>query len=57
MKGFGSVYFHLKYGQIINLRDVLYVSGLKKNLIPIFSMEDNSFKVTFINGNILAWQG
>lgn len=30
MKGFGFVSFHLDYGEIVHLHDVMYVLGLKK---------------------------
>jgi hypothetical protein len=37
------------------MKDVLYVSGLKKNLLSISSLEKKGFRVTFIDGEVLMW--
>jgi len=55
VKGFGFVTFHLDYGEIVLLHDVMYVPGLKKNLVSIFSLEDKGMRVTFIRGKVLSW--
>ena len=38
----------------MKLRDVLYVSGLKKNLVPISTIEDRGFWVVFRDGHLLV---
>eukprot|EP00253_Pinus_taeda_P001802 PITA_01802 len=52
MKGIGTVTLHLNYGQTIHLQEVLYVPDLKKNLVSISVMEDQGFKVEFIDGKV-----
>lgn len=54
IKGSSSVSFHLYYGQIIHLHDVLHVLGLKGNILSIYSLEDKGMKVSFINGMVLT---
>jgi hypothetical protein len=34
---------------------VLYVPGLKKNLLSISTMEDIGYVVEFLGGQVLAW--
>lgn len=55
IKGTGFVSFHLDFDQTIHLEEVLNVSGLKKNLVSISTLEDKGFKVAFINGKVRAW--
>jgi hypothetical protein len=37
------------------MSEVLYVPGLKKNLLSISSMEDRGYAVAFVDGQVLAW--
>ena len=37
------------------LRDVLYVPGLKKNLISISTIEDRGYEVLFRDGHVLLY--
>jgi hypothetical protein len=37
------------------MSEVLYVLGLKKNLLSISSMEDRGYAVAFVDGKVLAW--
>lgn len=55
VKGFGSVKFHLDYGETVLLHDVMYVPRLKKNLISIFVLEDKGLRVAFIREKVLTW--
>ena len=34
---------------------MLYVPGMKRNLVSIFALEDKGYRVTFADGNVLAW--
>lgn len=54
VKRFGSTSFHSNSSQTIHLHGVLYVSGLKKNLVSSSIMEDKGHKVTFIDGKVLV---
>ena len=55
IKGVGEVSYKLKSGKILKMKDVLYVPGLKKNLLSISGLEKKGFKVTFVDGQILIW--
>ena len=54
VKGFGSVKFHLDYGESILFHDVVYVLGLKKNLVSIATLEDKGMRFSFIRGNVIT---
>ena len=53
VKGEGIVSFQLVLGGSFDAQDVLYVPGLKKNLLSILVMEDKGFVVTFQRGHVL----
>jgi len=55
VKGFGFVKFHLDSRESILLHDVMYIPGLKKNLVSIYVMEDKGMRVAFIKGKVLTW--
>eukprot|EP00253_Pinus_taeda_P030163 PITA_30163 len=56
VKGIGNVTLQLNWGNTIHLQDVLYVPDLKKNLVPISTMEDKGYKVAFIDGMVRVWK-
>ena len=37
------------------MKDVIYVPGLKKNLISIFALDAKRIRVAFIDGQVLMW--
>ena len=37
------------------LRDVLYVPGLKKNLVSVSMIEDQGLGVSFLDGHVLIF--
>ena len=37
------------------MKDVLYVTGLKKNLLSISGLEKKGFRVVFVDGQVLMW--
>lgn len=55
MKGVGSTSFQLDSGVILHINDILFVSGLKKNLLSIFALEDKGHRVAFVDGQVLVW--
>jgi hypothetical protein len=55
VKGVGTSTFQLDSDMQLQLREVLYVPGMKRNLISISSLEDKGYKVTFSEGRVLAW--
>jgi len=39
----------------MRMKEVLYVPGLKKNLLPISTLEEKGFRVAFMDGHVLMW--
>ena len=37
------------------MKDVLYVPGLKKNILSISSLDKKGFRVAFVYGEVLRW--
>ena len=37
------------------MKDVLYVPGLKKNLLSISGLEKKGFRLAFVDGQVLMW--
>ena len=37
------------------MKDVLFVPGLKKNLLSIFALDAKGMRVVFIDGQVLKW--
>jgi hypothetical protein len=52
-KGVGVIQFERESGKPLYLGDVLYVSGLKKNLVSISMLEDLGYEVFFRKGKVL----
>ena len=48
--GLGTVTFQRKLGSPLTLRDVMYVLGLKKNLVSVAMLEDRGYDVIFSKG-------
>jgi hypothetical protein len=55
MKGVGTSTFQLDSDIPLQLSEVLYVPGMKRNLIFVSALEDKRYKVTFSEGKVLAW--
>ena len=55
IKGMGESYYKLDSGNSINMNEVLFVLGLKKNLLSISSLDKKGFRVAFVNGEVLMW--
>ena len=51
--GRGTVSFERDHGKSMKLRDVLYVHGLKKNLVSVSTIEDRGFWLVFRYGHVL----
>jgi hypothetical protein len=39
----------------LQLSEVIYVPGMKRNLLSISALEDKGYKVTFSEGKVLSW--
>jgi hypothetical protein len=55
LKGVGLISFHLDSGVILHFKDVLFVSGLTKNLISIGVLEDKGHIIVFMDKKVLLW--
>ena len=53
IKGVGSTSFQLDSRIVLHIEEILFVPGLKKNLLSILDLEDKGFKVTFMEGKSL----
>jgi hypothetical protein len=55
IKGYGSASFQLQSGNIFHIDEILYVPGLKKNLISVAVLESKGYSIAFIRGKALMW--
>ena len=39
----------------MKMKEVLYLLGLKKNLISILELDNKGYRVSFIDGRVLIW--
>jgi hypothetical protein len=46
---FGTIPFQFEFGNSLDFDDVLFVPGLKKNLLLVLVMEDKGFAIEFKN--------
>ena len=49
IKGIGEASYKLDYGTPMKMKEVLYVPGLKKNLLYISSLDKKVYRVAFID--------
>eukprot|EP00253_Pinus_taeda_P034019 PITA_34019 len=52
VSGVGTVAFQREHGVPLTLRDVMYVLGLKKNLVLVMMLEDKGYDVVFSKGKV-----
>jgi predicted aspartyl protease len=55
VKGIGQATIKIELGNSINLSNVLYVPGLKKNLVFISCLEEKGDRVAFVDRKVLVW--
>jgi hypothetical protein len=55
VKGVVTSTFQLDYDIPLQLSEVLYVHGMKRNLVSISALEDKGYKVTFSEKKVLSW--
>ena len=55
IQGIGSTLFSLDSGTELRTTEILYVPGIKKNLLSVSALEDKGFRVTFMDGKALLW--
>ena len=52
----GEASYKMDSGNSMKMKDVLYVLGLKKNLLSISTLDKKGFRVSFVNGEVLMSQ-
>ena len=53
IKGSGVASYKLDSGKSLKMKDVLYVLGLKKNLLSISALDAKGMRVAFVDGQVL----
>lgn len=51
----GKTSLELESDDSIHINEILYVLGLKKNLVSISFLEDKGYRVAFVDGKVLVW--
>jgi hypothetical protein len=54
IKGYGDVYVTLPNGFVKHIQNVMYVSGIKKNLILVSTITDRDLKVEFLKSHCVV---
>ena len=55
IKGVGEASYRLESSKHLKINDVLYVLGLKKNLLSILGLKKKGFRFDFVDGQVLMW--
>jgi hypothetical protein len=55
IKGVGSTSFQLQSSNVFHVEEILFVPGLKKNLISVAVLESKGYTVAFSKGKALMW--
>jgi hypothetical protein len=55
IKGVGQASYRLDSIKPMKMKDVLYVPGLKKNLLSISDLNEKGLRISFIDGKVLMW--
>ena len=53
IKGSGEASYKLDSGKSLKMKDVLYVLGLKKNLLSISTLDAKGIRVAFVDAQVL----
>ena len=55
IKGSGEYSYKLDSGKSLTMNEVLFVPGLKKNLLSISALDEKGMRVAFIDGQVIMW--
>ena len=55
IKGSGESSYKLDSGKSLTMKEVLFVLGLKKNLLSISALDAKGMRVAFIDGQVIIW--
>ena len=56
IKGSGESSYKLDSGNSMTMKEVLFVPGLKKNLLSISALDAKVMRVSLVDGQVLMWQ-
>ena len=51
----GEASYELDFEKSMKMKDILYVKGLKKNILSISTLDKKGSIVSFIDGEFLMW--
>jgi hypothetical protein len=55
IKGVGEASLQIDLVNPLLIKYILFVQGLKKNILSISALEDKGFRVAFVDGQVLLW--
>ena len=55
IKGSDESSYKLDSGKSMKMKDVLFVPGLKKNLLSISALDAKGMRFSFVDGQVLMW--
>ena len=55
IKGSGESSYKLDSKNSMKMKDVLFVLGIKKNLLSISALDAKGIRVAFIDGQVIMW--
>ena len=55
IEGVGSTSLQLDSGMVLHIDDILYVLGLKKNLLSVVGLEYKGYRVLFMDKKVYLW--
>ena len=55
IKGSGDSSYKPDSGKSMKMKEVLFVPGLKKNLLSIYALDAKGIRVAFIDGQVIMW--
>ena len=55
IKGSGESSYKIDSGKSLTMKEVLFVSGLKKNLLSILALDAKGMRVAFLDGQAIMW--
>ena len=55
IKGSGKSSYKLESRKSMMMKDVLFVPGIKKNLMSISALDAKGMRVAFVDGQVLMW--
>ena len=51
----GQTSYKMKSGKSMKMKEVVYVPGIKKNLLSISNLDKKGFIVAFVEGEVIMW--